>query len=66
MSRDAQVDESHTITLASTFAELVPRFLENRRAEVAALREALAQGRYAEMEKIGHRMRGVGDGGVAQ
>lgn len=60
MSRDAQVDESHTITLAGDFAELVPRFLENRRNEVAALREALAQGGYAELQRIGHRMRGLG------
>lgn len=60
MSRDAQVDESHTITLARDFAELVPLFLENRRSEVAALRAALAHGRYAELERIGHRMRGLG------
>lgn len=60
MSCEAQVDESHTITLARDFAELIPRFLENRRNEVAALRAALAEGRYADLEQLGHRMRGVG------
>jgi len=60
VSREAQVHQSHTITLARDFAELVPGFLENRRKELAALQEALAQTRYAELQQLGHRMRGVG------
>ncbi len=60
MPREAQVDESHTITLARNFADLVPRFLENRRSEVAQLRAALADGRYEDLQRLGHRMRGVG------
>ena len=60
MSCDAQVDESHTITLARDFAELVPLFLENRRREVTALREALAECRYDDLQQLGHRMRGLG------
>jgi hypothetical protein len=58
--RDAQVDENHTITLARDFAELVPPFLENRRNEVAALRAALEQSRYEDLQQLGHRMRGLG------
>jgi len=60
VSREAQLDESHTITLARDFADLVPRFLENRRSELAALRAALADGRYEDLRQLGHRMRGVG------
>lgn len=55
-----QVDENHNITLTRDFAELIPRFLENRHSELGALREALAEGRYGELQQLGHRMRGAG------
>ena len=60
MSRNPPDGECHTITLARDFAELIPRFLENRRSELGALREALAASHYGELQQIGHRMRGAG------
>jgi HPt (histidine-containing phosphotransfer) domain-containing protein len=60
VSRDSQLDDGHTITVSREFAELIPRFLENRRGELAALRAALARGDYGELEQLGHRMRGAG------
>jgi len=55
------MDESHTVTLARDFEELIPGFLENRRQEVGVLQAALAGGDYAELQQLGHRMRGVGE-----
>ena len=60
MRRNLQGDENHTITLGRDFAELIPRFLENRHRELAYLRKALAEGEYGELQQLGHRMRGAG------
>ncbi len=60
MTRIEPDGESHTITLAREFADLIPRFLENRRAELASLRENFARDEYEQLKQLGHRMRGVG------
>jgi HPt (histidine-containing phosphotransfer) domain-containing protein len=43
-------------------APLVPDFLENRRAEVAMYREALASGDYARIQSAAHKVKGTGRG----
>jgi HPt (histidine-containing phosphotransfer) domain-containing protein len=43
-------------------ADLVPGFLENRRKDVANLREALAGGDFRTVHLRGHSMKGVGGG----
>lgn len=50
----AHVDES--------LRELVPRYLERRAADVAALREAAHGGAFPDAHVIGHRMKGSGGG----
>lgn len=41
---------------------LVPRYLENRRRELARLESLLADGKMAELRIIGHDLRGSGGG----
>ena len=53
-------EQTYTVTLARDFQDLIPEFIENRRRELAALRGALAAGRYEELSELGHRMRGIG------
>ena len=53
-------EKAYTVTLAKDFQELIPEFIENRRRELAALRAALAAGRYDQLSELGHRMRGIG------
>lgn len=43
-------------------APLVPEFLENRRADVRAFREALQSRAFAHIESGGHKMKGTGRG----
>jgi HPt (histidine-containing phosphotransfer) domain-containing protein len=53
-------EKAYTVTLAKDFQELIPEFIENRRRELQALRDALAAGRYDQLSELGHRMRGIG------
>jgi CheY-like chemotaxis protein/HPt (histidine-containing phosphotransfer) domain-containing protein len=41
-------------------ADLIPGFLENRRQDAIAIREALDRGDFATVERLGHGMRGAG------
>ncbi|NQT70907.1 MAG: Hpt domain-containing protein [Desulfobacteraceae bacterium] len=49
-----QVDEE--------IADLVPGFLENRRKDVIALKEAFARGEYETIGRLGHKLKGTGGG----
>ena len=44
------------------FADMIPRFLENRSSDLARLREALARGDAEAMRATGHTLHGVGGG----
>jgi HPt (histidine-containing phosphotransfer) domain-containing protein len=41
-------------------ADLVPTYLANRRAELARARAEVGQGRFEDVERIGHSMKGSG------
>jgi HPt (histidine-containing phosphotransfer) domain-containing protein len=43
-------------------APLVPKFLDNRRAEVPMYRDALASGDYGRIQSGAHKMKGTGRG----
>jgi CheY-like chemotaxis protein len=43
-------------------APLVPRFLDNRRAEIASYRDALVAGDFARIQSNAHKMKGTGRG----
>jgi PAS domain S-box-containing protein len=59
--------EEHTmgrvrVRVDSGLAELVPRFLENRRRDVEAIAAALAHADYENVRILGHNMKGSGAG----
>ena len=43
-------------------ADLIPGFIENRRKDLRAIAEAMAQGDIEQIRRIGHTMKGVGGG----
>ena len=59
--------EEHTmghvrVRVNSSLAELVPRFLENRRRDVEAIAAALKHADYENVRILGHNMKGTGAG----
>ena len=50
------------VTIDPDLADLVPRFLDNRRRDVAKLTDLLASGSFGEIRMIGHSMKGAGGG----
>ena len=53
-------DDSYDVKIDRTLEDLIPRYFENRLAEVQKLRELLKEKSFAEMARTGHRMKGVG------
>ena len=41
-------------------AQHIPRFLENRRAEIETLRDATREGRFGIVRSMGHKLKGAG------
>jgi CheY-like chemotaxis protein len=59
--------EEHTtgrvlVRVDASLAEMVPRFLENRRKDVETIAEALAHADYENIRILGHNMKGPGAG----
>ncbi len=52
----------HSVRVAGELRDLIPRFLANRRSELARLRQAAAQGDLGEARRIGHVLKGAGGG----
>ena len=48
------------VVIDEDMMELIHEFLDNRRADVGLLREALASGDRAAVRRIGHSLKGVG------
>lgn len=53
---------ARVVQVDADMAELIPRFLENRRKDVAAIPAALERGDYDAVRTIGHDMKGTGAG----
>jgi PAS domain S-box-containing protein len=58
--QDESRDDAIPIHIAPELADLVPTFLQNRRNDVATLRDALDRGDFETVERLGHGMRGAG------
>ena len=56
------VTEKIVVKIEADMAELIPPFIENRHADIAAMREALPKGDYAFIQRTGHGMKGAGAG----
>ena len=55
-------DEKIIIQVDPDLEELIPGFLENRNSDVAKLRTALDENNFANLQSIGHSIKGVGGG----
>ncbi|PWB79640.1 MAG: Hpt domain-containing protein [Candidatus Methylomirabilota bacterium] len=43
-------------------ADLIPEFLENRRRDVEQIKQLVREGKYGELSRLGHTMKGTGGG----
>lgn len=59
---DRNAENGITIYIDQALEEIVPGFLENRRRDVQTLEAALQESNLAQIQLIGHRMRGDGGG----
>ena len=59
-SSPSPADDALTVHVESDFEALLPKFMTNRKKEVAAMREALAQQDFETVRKIAHGMKGAG------
>ena len=58
--QQAATPASVTVHVEADFEPLVPKFMTNRKKEVAAMREALAQQDFETVRKVAHGMKGAG------
>ena len=49
-----------TITVDPEIADLIPGFLENRRKDITAMKDALGKGDFEAIRILGHSMKGAG------
>lgn len=49
-----------TVTVEQDFAPMIPRFMENRNKELAAMNEAITQHDYETIRRLAHGMKGAG------
>lgn len=52
--------DDHRVTIARDLEPLIPNFMANRAKELLALKEAVAKCDFAQLHRIGHRMKGLG------
>lgn len=60
MSERRESDKRFLARVDPDLADLIPLFLESRRADLAALRRALAVGDFQAIRAVGHSMKGAG------
>ena len=58
----AQQDDKIVVHVDAELQELIPGYLDNRQADIRALREALEQDDYETIRIVGHSMKGSGGG----
>jgi hypothetical protein len=59
---DRNAENGITVYIDQGLEEIVPGFLENRRRDVQTLEASLQESNLAQIQLIGHRMRGDGGG----
>ncbi len=58
----AESNEKIIVRVDAELAEIVPRFLENRRKDVQSILKGLVEGDYEAIRVLGHSMKGSGGG----
>jgi HPt (histidine-containing phosphotransfer) domain-containing protein len=54
-------DQHITVSVDKDLEDLIPNYMANRAKEVATLRDLLAHGDFEQLDRVGHRMKGVGE-----
>jgi HPt (histidine-containing phosphotransfer) domain-containing protein len=54
--------QRRVVTADAELADLIPGYLENRGRDVGTISEALEQGDYQTIQRLGHSMKGSGGG----
>ncbi|MCC6140801.1 MAG: Hpt domain-containing protein [Nitrospira sp.] len=60
LDQSSGAPQAPIVHIESDFEALLPKFMANRKKEVAAMREALAQRDFETIRKIAHGMKGAG------
>ena len=55
------IDQHIDVSVDKDLEDLIPTYMANRAKEVATLRSLLAAGDFEQLNKVGHRMKGVGE-----
>lgn len=55
-------DEKITVRIDEDLEDLIPGFLENRRADVDKIKTATTESDYLSISRLGHTIKGVGGG----
>jgi HPt (histidine-containing phosphotransfer) domain-containing protein len=58
--KQASAAARFTVTIEQDFAPMIPRFMENRHKELAAMNEANTQHDYETIRRLAHGMKGAG------
>jgi len=53
-------DEKTRVTIDAELKELIPRFIQLRHEDIQAIKEALDEGDYETISRLGHTMKGSG------
>ena len=55
-------EQATVVYVDEELAELIPEFLENRRRDVEQITRLVQEGKYEELARLGHNMKGSGGG----
>jgi HPt (histidine-containing phosphotransfer) domain-containing protein len=55
-------EQTTVVYVDEEIADLIPEFLENRRRDVAHIKRLIQDGKYEELTRLGHTMKGTGGG----
>src|SRR5574337_644596 len=53
-------EQTTVVYVDEEIADLIPEFLENRRRDVEQIKQLVQQGKYMELTRLGHTMKGTG------
>jgi HPt (histidine-containing phosphotransfer) domain-containing protein len=53
-------EQTTVVYVDEDLADLIPEFLENRRRDVEQITQLVQEGKYEELMRLGHTMKGVG------
>ena len=55
-------EQTTVVYVDEDLADLIPEFLENRRRDVEQIKRLVREGKYEELSRLGHNMKGSGGG----